>query len=288
MSLIVNHGVGAGDRLCFTLFLALAMHAVIVLSDFIPDDPKPAAKTMEITLSRIDDVVERDKADFLAATNQIGSGSEEQKQQLTTPTPLPEMLPGEQAAAAPPPAKPKQTEKKQSYVTSTQSERKRPSLFERAQVKRESEANTPQQSILERSLEIAALEARLDNQLQSYARRPRVTRLTAADTMKAIDARYVEAVVAKIERVGRQYFPMDNNRKLYGKLRVLISIYADGSIRDIKILESSGNLVLDAKTHDIIRRAADFAPFPKEVRKERDVIDLIRTFSYQPSGVSSF
>ena len=54
------------------------------------------------------------------------------------------------------------------------------------------------------------------------------------------------------------------------------------------MLESSGNLVLDAKTIDIVRRSAPFAPFPKQVRKERDVLELIRTFSYQPSGVSSF
>lgn len=288
MSLLVDNGVGAGDRLSFTLFLALAMHALFVLPDFIPEDPKPASKTMEITLSRIDDVKERDTADFLAETNQIGSGSEEQKQQLSTPAPLPQPLPGEHAAAAPPPPQKASPEKKQAYVSSTQGERKRPSLFERVQQKREEEIDSPQKSILERSLEIAALEASLDNQLQSYARRPRVTRLTAADTMKAVDARYVESVVAKIERIGKQYFPMDNNRKLYGKPRMSIAIYADGSIRDIKVLESSGNLVLDAKTIDIVRRSAPFAPFPKQVRKERDVLELIRTFSYQPSGVSSF
>ncbi len=288
MSLLVEHGVGAGDRLSFTLFLAVALHALIVLPDFIAEDPKPAAQTMEITLSRIDDQKERKEADFLAATNQIGSGSEAEKAQLATPTPVPEILPGEQTAAAPPPPQATQQEQKKATLTSTEGQRRRPSLFERAQQKKQDSAETPQQSILERSLEIAALEASLSNQLQSYARRPRVTRLTAADTMKAVDARYVESVVSKIERRGRQYFPTDNNRKLYGKLRVLISIYADGSIREIEVLESSGNLVLDAKTHDIIRRAAPFPHFPKEVRRERDVLDLIRTFSYQPSGVSSF
>jgi protein TonB len=33
--------------------------------------------------------------------------------------------------------------------------------------------------------------------------------------------------------------------------------------------------------------AAPFSPFPKEVRKERDVLELIRTFDYASSGVSS-
>ncbi len=141
---------------------------------------------------------------------------------------------------------------------------------------------------MERSLEIAELEANLDNQIQNYAKRPRITRLTAADTMKAVDARYVEEVVAKIEKIGKLHFPEEGGKKLYGKPRMSISIYSDGSIREIRVLQSSGNLVLDSKTKDIVARSAPFAPFPREVRKERDVLELIRTFSYNKKGISSY
>ena len=75
---------------------------------------------------------------------------------------------------------------------------------------------------------------------------------------------------------------------MYGKPRVSIAIYSDGTIRDITVLQTSGNLVLDAKTKEIVSRAAPFAPFPKDVRQERDVLELIRTFSYTGKGVSSF
>ena len=106
--------------------------------------------------------------------------------------------------------------------------------------------------------------------------------------MKAVDAEYVLHVVKKIERIGSLNFPEEAGKRLYGIPRMAISIYADGSIRDIDVLESSGNLVLDSQTIDIIRRAAPFAPFPKNVRKERDVLELIRTFAYNKRGVSSY
>ena len=106
--------------------------------------------------------------------------------------------------------------------------------------------------------------------------------------MKVEDSQYVSHVVRKIERTGSLNFPQDAGRKLYGKPRVSISIYSDGSIKDVKVLQSSGNLVLDSETINIVHRAGPFSPFPKNVRKERDVLELIRTFSYNKSGVSSY
>ena len=58
---------GAADRLSFTVFLALALHAIIVLGvTFGLEDPKPAPHTMEITLAQYDDGEKPEKADFLA------------------------------------------------------------------------------------------------------------------------------------------------------------------------------------------------------------------------------
>ncbi len=290
MSLIAESRVSAGDRLSFTVFLAIALHTMVVLTDFIQEDPEPVPFTMEITLARHDDEQAPEKADFLAQSNQQGSGTLEEQAKITATSQSVQQSVVPQPAASSPPPQTQSPQQERSAVVTTAGEttRKRPSLFEKALEKRQLEQPKPQQSILERSLEIAQLEASLDNQIQNYAKRPRVTRLTAASTMKAVDARYVENVVAKIERIGKQYFPQEGNKKLYGKPRMSIAIYSDGSIRDVKVLQSSGNLVLDSKTIDIVRRAAPFAPFPKDVRKERDVLELIRTFSYNRGGVSSY
>ena len=76
------------DRFSFTLFMALAVHAMLVLGiTFAPESPRSSAQTMEITLSRFDDEQAPEKADFLAQTSQQGSGSEEQAMEMTSPNP---------------------------------------------------------------------------------------------------------------------------------------------------------------------------------------------------------
>ena len=288
MATVTEPNISAADRLGFTVFVAIAVHAMIMLTDFIQEDPQPAPFTMEITLSRFDDAEKPDKADFLAQTNQQGSGTEEERAKITAPSQSSEQNMLIQESASPMTQSTSKPKEAKPVVVTQSARRSAPTLFEIPTTEAERDQNDPQKSILERSLEIAQLEANFDSQLRNYAKRPRVTRLTAAATMKAIDARYVETVVAKIERTGRLHFPSENGRPLYGKPRMLISIYSDGSIKDIRVLESSGDLVLDSKTHDIVRRASPFAPFPKEVRKERDVLELIRTFSYNKKGVSTF
>ena len=288
MALTAESGVSAIDRLSFTVFVAIALHALVVLTDFLQEDPTPAPFTMEITLSRFEDDAKPEKADFLADTNQLGSGTLEEKQRVTTPTPAPQHNALEQQASSPPPKREALDQEKKPVVSSINSERRRPSLFDRVVESAEPVTAQARRSILERSLEIAELEADLDRQRQNYAKRPRVMRVTAASTMKAADTEYVAHVVRKIERTGSLNFPEEAGKKLYGKPVMSIGIYSDGSIREVSVLHSSGNLVLDSETKNIIHRAAPFAPFPKNVRKERDVLELIRTFSYNKRGVSSY
>src|SRR5690554_1722966 len=76
------------DRFSFTLFMALVVHAVVVLGiTFAPESPRSSAQTMEITLSQFDDEQAPEKADFLAQTNQQGSGTEDEALEMTTPQP---------------------------------------------------------------------------------------------------------------------------------------------------------------------------------------------------------
>lgn len=283
----VETGVSATDRLGFTIFVAIAIHVLIVLTDFIEEDPAPTPFTMEITLSRFEDKKAPEKADFLAETNQIGSGEQEKTSKPTSPLPIPSPAIEENLIVAPSPPAVSKAQEQSNVVTTIEAETKITAIDEPETTFTEQLVKS-NRSLLEQSLEIAALEADFDQQRENYARRPRVTRLTAASTMKAEDSQYVSHVVTKIERTGSLNFPQEAGRKLYGKPRVSISIYSDGSIKDVKVLQSSGNLVLDSETINIVHRAGPFAPFPKNVRKERDVLELIRTFSYNKSGVSSY
>lgn len=288
MALSAETGVSAADRLGFTIFVALAVHVLIVLTDFIQEDPVPAPFTMEITLAQYDDEKAPEKADFLAETNQLGSGEQEEKAQPSSPMPLPTPSVHEQMPVMPSVTESAPVSDKEKVLSTLKSPVKIHAFEEKLEDSLPDEIISPKRSLLEQSLEIAALEANFDKQLENYARRPRVTRLTAASTMKAEDSQYVSHVVRKIEQTGSLNFPQEAGKRLYGKPRVSISIWADGSIKDVKVLQSSGNLVLDSETVSIVHRSGPFAPFPMNVRKERDVLELIRTFSYNKRGVSSY
>src|SRR5688572_26497857 len=77
--------VSASDRLSFTLFVAIALHAFVILGiGFKMPKPTLGAQTMEITLANHKAQRAPDDADFLAQHNQEGSGSEDKARQLTT------------------------------------------------------------------------------------------------------------------------------------------------------------------------------------------------------------
>ena len=282
--------VTANDRLMFTLFMALAVHAVVLLGvTFAPEEPATSASTMEITLSRFEDDKAPDEADFLAASNQQGSGdSEEKLEQTTTEMADVNAREVEQVQPVPPTVTERQPREEREVV---QAQTRSETAEARDEVEELPEEDLPvaeKKSLMERSLEIASLEARLDAQQQAYARRPRVTRVTAASTLQSSNAWYVRNWVDKITRVGNSNYPREaRTQGIYGDLRLLVSLHKDGTVKEVSILESSGSSVLDDAAIRIIRLAAPFAPFPDEMREKTDELEIIRTWSFQRRGLTS-
>ncbi|WP_372964170.1 TonB family protein [Marinobacter sp.] len=276
------------DRFSFTLFMAVVVHAVVVLGiTFAPELPSPSAQTMEITLSQFEDEAAPDKADFLAQTNQQGSGTEDEPLEMTSPQPAdssqPEVVqvqPEPQTTTASAPVY------ERAVVDTLSASRKvvQPDDL----VEQEPLPRSERRTLMERSLEIASLEARFDAQQQAYARKPRVMRVTAASTLKSNNAWYVQDWVSKVTRIGNINYPTEARRAgIYGDLRMLVSIRKDGTIKEVAILQSSGSSVLDDAAIRIVRMAAPFAPFPEAMRKEADELEIIRTWSFQKRGLSS-
>ena len=116
---------------------------------------------------------------------------------------------------------------------------------------------------------------------QSYAKMPRVQRLTAASTMKSADAYYVNSWRRKVEQIGDINYPREaENCYQDCSLRLLVAIDADGSLHEVVILESSGRKVLDEAAVRIVKLAAPFAPFTQEMRNEMDRLEIIRTWQF--------
>ena len=136
-------------------------------------------------------------------------------------------------------------------------------------------------SLLERSLEIASLEAKLDHQRQTLTKEPRTRRLTATSTRRSSDALYMNQWLRKIESVGNLNYPAEAKKQnINGKLRLLVAVKSDGTIYKLKVLETSGHKVLDDAAKNIVRQAAPFAPFPEEMRKDAEVLEIIRTWQF--------
>ena len=102
-------------------------------------------------------------------------------------------------------------------------------------------------------------------------------------------AYYKDAWRRKVERVGNQNYPAEaRDQRIYGSLRMLVAINRDGTLREVRILESSGHTVLDNAALRIVRLAAPYAPFTGDLI-DVDVLEIIRTWRFEPGDrVSSF
>jgi protein TonB len=285
----LDPGIGAGDRLSFTVFLAIALHAALILGvTFTYVTSEPTSHTMEVTLAHKRSRNPPDKADFLAQFSQTGSGTLEKKELLTAPTEarFQDTEVRETSQLMPQQMTRKSVEQQQAVVTTTLSSDQQvvvEKLLDNPSP--EETESTGNKSIMTRALEIASLEARLERQRQIYAKRPRIKRLTSLSTASSSDAFYLNSWRRKVESVGNLNYPSEARRsKLYGSLRLMVAILPDGSIKEIALLESSGHKVLDDAALRIVRLSAPFAPFPDELRQTTDVLEIIRTWQFRKNS----
>ena len=300
--------VSSVDRFGFTLFVAITVHALLILGlGFEDEQPAPAATTLEVTLAQFSSEKAPDKADFIAQNNQLGSGELEQKTlpaarevapfQNNQATPVaPGIAPSQFEQIQPP--QPEAVEKPDTADAKRQVETKQPEQISTRADSLWQVVNRPPEnaaaeepvatglssSLLARSLEIASLEAKLDSLRQEQASAPRVRRLTSASTRASFDAQYLDSWRRKVERVGNLNYPEQaRRRELYGNLRLLVVLRPDGSLERVDVLKSSGHKVLDDAAKRIVRLAAPYAAFPPELRKRADRVEIIRTWKFERS-----
>lgn len=289
---VIEQTVTPRDRLGFTLFLAAVLHALVILGvTFDLPTPSELSKSLEITLATQPADEAPEQADYLAQMNQEGSGTLDEKAAPSTveeapfqDTEIHKVNPAQELSAPPPePVQPQQT------VTTTAPSEERVSKAPETPEPIESPRPTQRFDMSRLSQEIASLEAQLAEERQQYAKRPRIHRLNAASTMQDKGAYYKEAWRRKVERIGNQNYPAEaRDQRIYGSLRMQVQINRDGTLRDVKILESSGQRVLDNAALRIVRLAAPFAPFTGDLM-DVDVLELIRTWRFEPGDrVSSF
>ena len=286
--------ITASDRLGFTLFLALSLHAIVVLGvGFTPGEhsnvePLPS---LDIILANSKTLAEVDNPDFLAQDNQAGGGNADDKARPSAPVSAATPIDQRGLADRDQP----ELRKQQLAITNlyylTQGEADTRVRQEKQQ--RAKDSNSKQASETEqRQTKIARLQAEIRQMTIDYAKRPKTITLTAS-TRKAVEASYLATWVQKIEHTGNLNYPSEARvNNLDGRLRMSVRLNAEGEVLDMQITSSSGTSVLDEAARRILRMAEPFAPFSEELKERADQIVIIRTWDFKSnrfrtqSGVS--
>lgn len=279
--------ISASDRLGLTLFFAIALHAIIILGVGFDADkllPQELPLTLEVTLVHSESEQAPDKADYLAQANQQGGGTMEEKMRPSSPFPNPRPT-LEQDGDAP------QNQPLQLPPPSTHSQQQPILLAQQAssqQWQQQDVTPTPElpetpsaTELMMRSREIARLSAEIRQKQQAYAKMPR-EKYISANTREYLYASYEDSWRQKVERIGNLNYPDEARAKgLSGTLLLDVAINPDGTLKSVRIDRSSGHKALDNGAIRIVRMASPFAPLPPEIRKETDILHILRVWQFQ-------
>jgi protein TonB len=291
--------VTARDRLGLTLFLAAALHAIVILGvsieQFVLKPLRDNLPVMEITLVTRPAEKPPEQADYLAQANQDGGGNTAERVQVITtlpaltPAPQTGVEPAPQPVVDPPPPEPVAKPE----PTVPQQQEARPVLTKPEGKKEVNTASKPAPKpatappalpsaaeLVSRSLQMASLSAQISDSALAYAQRPRQT-FISAKTQEYKYASYMEAWRVKVERIGNLNYPDEAKRgNLTGSLILDVALNPDGSINNMTLRRSSGYKVLDDAALRIVKLAAPYAPFPSDIRKDTDILHITRTWQF--------
>ena len=129
------------------------------------------------------------------------------------------------------------------------------------------------------AMAIARLEGQIARQMEEYNQRPR-KKFIGARVEEYRFAQYVEDWRQKIERIGNLNYPEAARGKLYGSLILTVVIKANGDLERVEVNRSSGQALLDDAARRIVRMAAPYSAFPENIRRDTDIIEITRTWTF--------
>jgi protein TonB len=103
------------------------------------------------------------------------------------------------------------------------------------------------------------------------------------DTRASREAAYRELWRRRVERAGAANFPWSALATGQPKsLTLLVTVRADGSVSQARVLRSSGLPMLDRAALDILRLAGPFPPFPDDLRREAQTLSFAYDWEFLP------
>jgi protein TonB len=140
--------------------------------------------------------------------------------------------------------------------------------------------------VIETTKAIARATAEIADRIEDQNRRPKKT-FFGPNTREVGYAIYYKQMQKRVEEVGTLNFPQQAGRKLYGELVMTIPIFQDGTLYMKEggprvEGKGSGTPALDKAALAIVRRAAPFGKFPRNMRTagRNDVWVVVTRFRF--------
>jgi protein TonB len=268
------------QRLSLSMAFSFGLHAFVLFGiAFVVPVAKNipvASQPLEVTLVNSKSSNRPSNATAYAQSNLEGGGNTEDERRAKTPFPVL----GEGKHFTPEQAAKRLRQLEQETKRLLTRSKSDYAVAQNKTQKQQKDSGTDGHDLVQRSLEIARLEAQINKSLDMYEKLPK-RKFIGARTQEYRFAQYVEDWRAKVERIGNLNYPEIARRdKIYGKLALTVSIRADGSVESIEVNRPSGQRILDASAIRIVKLSAPFAPFPPDIRKDTDILSITRTWIF--------
>lgn len=270
------------DPITVSLLMALALHALILLGVGFVLDFKPLThplETLDVVLVNWRSESKPDEADFLAQASQQGGGESTEAERPSQ----------ENTGASPGPAEGEDPLDQQEQMSSVADAARRQIVVEdneaefTQQITQIEQPEPPLPSaalLMQESMSMAKLQPGIQRDRESQSKLPR-RKWISANTREYEFAAYMQAWVAKVERVGNLNYPEEVRRmKLTGDLVMTVGINVDGSVESIDIQRSSGKPQLDQAATRIVRLAGPYSPLTEHINSSVDVLHITRTWRF--------
>jgi protein TonB len=276
-----HHGVRAllADKvLVMALTVSIGLHITILAIRFVDPELLRVRSTdppLDIILVNAKSETRPGKPEALAQANLDGGGTSERGRRTS---PLPNSFEARDGDALQEARKSvQQLEEEQKRLLAALKE----SLQLRPSPRREAAPDARQPGSVDEETKqlLARSQAEISKQISDYQKRPRKHHYMPS-TSEFRYARYFEDWRARVEKIGNENYPPEARGRYYGSLRMTVAIRKDGSVADTILEKSSGSPVLDRAARRIVMQAAPYAPFPPDIAKDTDILEITRTWIF--------
>ncbi len=270
------------DRFAVSMLIALALHAMVGLGVGFVLDFKPLThplETLDVVLVNWQSESKPDEADFLAQASQLGGGESNEASRPAQ----------ENTGASPRPADGNDPLDQQEQASSATDAEREQILIETETAMFSQQITSIEQPVqqlpsaailMQQSMTMAKLQPGIQRDRESQSNHRR-RKWISASTREYEFAVYMQAWVAKVERVGNLNYPEEARRlKLTGDLVMTVGLNQDGSVESIDVLRSSGLPELDRAATRIVRLAGPYSPLPDYIKASVDVLHITRTWRF--------